>query len=631
MTVFQTLFRSLAVVPVLLCLFVAVPNQAAAQVEVEKSSIVKEIDGKRYYIHEVKPQQNLFRIAQAYGIDQQEIVLANPGAAQALSIGQKLRIPLSVDAGTQQASAAAPPSQASTEGDGEYIIHTVKPQETIYGLTKLYGISEADLRAANPDLADGLKLGMELRIPAMKTTVSEPAFVPPVVTEQFIGHEVQPGETLWGIAQMYGVSTDSIKAANSAHFEHFGNLQQGYKILIPKEHKSNEGYVIKESLSDADTVQFLGDSIDGLPVFNVALMLPFYLDINDTINAKAKPFDPATIHPKSAIALQFYQGAMLAVDSMRKRGLCARLYVYDTANDTARVDKLLEQPEMSKMDVIIGPLFRTNVMRVVEWAKPKGIQVVCPVPQPNRILLGNDHVSKVVPSLSVQVEQLAAHVVRKHLGSNIVVLTGKGVRENALATNFVGKCHQALEFIEVDSTKMPTRRRISKFYTDSLKRFLRADTMNVLVVPSGDQTWSSQLLSGLRRLAKDYRITVYGLENWQNFTSIDVDYIHAVNLHVAAGFYVDYESPKTQKLMRQFRKNYRTDPDKYGYLGFDVTTFWLNALRTYGDGYKEQLTRIKQQGISTGFAFFKTGLESGLENKAVYILRYENYNLVKAN
>ena len=100
---------------------------------------------------------------------------ANPGIEPTkLQLGQKIKIP----APSEAVSAASAPT---TPADTSVIIHEVKSGDTIWGLSRKYGIKESTLRAAN-DLKVGstLKVGQKLKIPASGSP-APPADATPVV------------------------------------------------------------------------------------------------------------------------------------------------------------------------------------------------------------------------------------------------------------------------------------------------------------------------------------------------------------------------------------------------------------------------------------------------------------------
>ncbi len=97
-----------------------------------------------YIYHVVKQGEGLFRIAVLYDTTQDEIKRLNPEASKNLRLGMLLKIP-----GKKKA---------------EFLIHKVLKGDTFFNLTRKYNIHKRDLLSLNPDLENGLKLGMQLKI-----------------------------------------------------------------------------------------------------------------------------------------------------------------------------------------------------------------------------------------------------------------------------------------------------------------------------------------------------------------------------------------------------------------------------------------------------------------------------------
>ncbi len=110
-------------------------------------------DDDRFIYHEVKPLETLFGLSKKYDIPQDELIRNNPELADGLKAGQIIRIP------------KVKKETSKEGGNGRFIYYEVKPKETIYGITKKFNVSTADLVKYNPELADGLKAGQVLRIP----------------------------------------------------------------------------------------------------------------------------------------------------------------------------------------------------------------------------------------------------------------------------------------------------------------------------------------------------------------------------------------------------------------------------------------------------------------------------------
>jgi LysM repeat protein len=104
-----------------------------------------------------------------------------------------------------------------------FIVHLVGEKETLFGLSKRYGVTVARILEFNPTADGGIEAGQLLKVP----------YVPKGRTQTAEGtvHKVQPKETLFSISRMYSVSVDDIKSWNNLKDN---SLSVGQDILIKK-------------------------------------------------------------------------------------------------------------------------------------------------------------------------------------------------------------------------------------------------------------------------------------------------------------------------------------------------------------------------------------------------------------
>ncbi len=104
-----------------------------------------------------------------------------------------------------------------------FIVHLVGEKETLFGLSKRYGVTVARILEFNPTADGGIEAGQLLKVP----------YVPKGRTQTAEGtvHKVQPKETLFSISRMYNVSVDDIKSWNNLKDN---ALSVGQDILIRK-------------------------------------------------------------------------------------------------------------------------------------------------------------------------------------------------------------------------------------------------------------------------------------------------------------------------------------------------------------------------------------------------------------
>jgi murein DD-endopeptidase MepM/ murein hydrolase activator NlpD len=175
--------RSLALLALLMMLSAAIPV------------VAQQSAGVTIYV--VQRGDTLYRIAVQFGLTTDDIArvnsLANPNS---IDVGDRLLIPLN--------------------GQPLPQVHLVQPGETIDAIAAVYGVAASDLSALNQLDSGAIYVGQALAIGAAPATI-EPAVVaavPAAEPDSVLIHSVERGETLFRIAQAYGVSTNSLVQAN---------------------------------------------------------------------------------------------------------------------------------------------------------------------------------------------------------------------------------------------------------------------------------------------------------------------------------------------------------------------------------------------------------------------------------
>ncbi|MFS4456832.1 LysM peptidoglycan-binding domain-containing protein [Maribacter sp. 2304DJ31-5] len=117
-------------------------------------SSVENQETQLYISYTVPPKMNFYRLEKDFGVKSGEIIRLNPEITErgGLKEGMVIRIP----------EVKRDPGEINTEN---YIFYEVKPKQTEFRLTRKFGISWSDLIELNPDLKNGLKAGMVLKLP----------------------------------------------------------------------------------------------------------------------------------------------------------------------------------------------------------------------------------------------------------------------------------------------------------------------------------------------------------------------------------------------------------------------------------------------------------------------------------
>lgn len=136
------------------------------------SKIVVPTPEKPVY-HEVLPKETKFSIAKKYGITIEELEKRNPEIIPNLTIGYQLLIKGTAPK-TDKVAAVEPKKETTKVAPAiNYVDYEVKPKETLFSLSKMSGLSQDELLKLNPVLANGVEIGMMVKVPSTASMTPE--------------------------------------------------------------------------------------------------------------------------------------------------------------------------------------------------------------------------------------------------------------------------------------------------------------------------------------------------------------------------------------------------------------------------------------------------------------------------
>ncbi|HIC33058.1 MAG TPA: LysM domain-containing protein, partial [Flavobacteriaceae bacterium] len=119
---------------------------------------------QNYKTHKVQAGETLEQIAKEYNVSKSSILALNPDARKELKVSSVLIIP-------KQGVVVKEPETITKETKTllGFKTHKVKRKETLYSLSKEYGVTQEDIKKHNPELyANNLRKGDQIKIPEYK-------------------------------------------------------------------------------------------------------------------------------------------------------------------------------------------------------------------------------------------------------------------------------------------------------------------------------------------------------------------------------------------------------------------------------------------------------------------------------
>ena len=454
----------------------------------------------------------------------------------------------------------------------DFYIHTIRRGQTLYMISKAYGVEVNDLIRENPGVKEGIKADQKLRVPFP----GQKSVVTPKATT---GKEK--------------VTDEKEKAAGSKEI-----IVKADTVIVPE-------------------LPCGQDTTTKKPVYKIALMLPLYLagvDQIDASNPDPKIFETS----KSFQFLPFYEGFRIALDSLEKLGVKVKLYVYDVDKDTIKTRQLLKKPEMKSMDLIFGLLYQSNFQIVAAFAKKNKINLVNPISERSELIAANPFVFKVQPPKKEQIEQLAAYMAANFNDGQVLILRNGQYSDHDAPDRLKKACQDRNMKVQIVEGQEAAIGRYSK------------DKPNYLVVFSDNQEYTLDLLRSVYKLRNEYNLTIIGLPNWPDMDGLENEYLVALKVHMMARSFIDYDNPAVKKFVREYQEIYKTDPELLAFQGYDQAFCFISAINTYGTNIGRCIGELKINSLVTRFEFIHTK-DNGFENRHWMMYRYENYKMVTIN
>lgn len=607
-------------------LFTLVTLSFYAQVKVEKSTNVIFVLGKKYYLHKVESGQTLYSICKVYQVTEAAIFSENSDVArEGLKAGAEIKIPVKDPNLVVQNTHSNSSHSSSSE---EYIFHTVQRKQTLYFLTHKYNVSQEELIRLNPELTNGLKTGQVIKVP-------KPGTVKVSDNGEFRFHTVQPGETLFSLAQRYGTEIASIKLNNPEL--NTGGLKIGQVLRIPLHSRSFEEllkvthnnlptneyldydplYFEEQGVTPCNSFRYTSDK-----TFKVALLLPLYIQENLTMKNSGK------YYRNTSRFYEFYQGLLLAAKKMKSFGVSVEFIVKDTKANSQRVRDILSLNSMEQVDLIIGPVYSDNFRMASAFAKEHKINIVAPFKlKYENLVVTNPYAFLANPSKETEVGNISSFLSGSYDKSILVVHNGTMDEQDMIET-YKKKLVTAFAPYQNINEIVFKQVNFKAGGATAVENALSVGLHNIVIIPSNDQVFITNVVTKLNYLTEHYKITLYGMSAWENFRNIEIEYLKNLKFHYGTASYVNKYDKSVKNFDYSYKTYFKTDPSIYSYMGYDISYFFLNVLKDFGKHFQfclpSAINKNYTNGLCYSFNFKRVSPFSGFENDWLHIVKINN-------
>ncbi|MBE8723764.1 PBP1 and LysM peptidoglycan-binding domain-containing protein [Flavobacterium hungaricum] len=610
----------------------------------EAAESKKAVSSGKEIIHEVQAKETFWSIEHKYGISDEALKAANPFLEKdGVQIGQKLVIPAK---GSTPKTAAKP---AKEKGPEKYVYHEVQPKETKYSIAKQYDTTIEDLEKRNPEIVSSLPVGYRVTIKgtAPKTENAPAEAAKPAENKKaaetskkavtYMEYQVKPKETLYSLSRTFHLTQDELNALNPSLST---GVKEGMVLKVPAGYVAPVAIVPVQQPAEKSPVSTNEKpAAGGIKIVErveseendaevaalttltkkktnerkkIALLLPFNLAKiqSDTTGIATKLKTDKFLN----MTLDFYAGAMLAIDSAKTLKLPIDVTVYDSqeTKTTSNVSSLINK--LQDADAVIGPFYQNNAEAAANSLRLYNVPVISPLSKDAANPIDNLYQS--IPANDV-IRNAVFDYMRSKNGNIVAVVDKK--KESVI--NYIKQNQRGVAFASLTET--------GGLDVANLKSLLMPNRMNYVVMETGNTAMVKTTIKALIDSQKTCQVQLVILEPNSTLDTDEISFENLVKLKLMFPSVTrESEDPAVLIYEKQYRLKNKMNPTTYATRGFDITFDTMMRL-VQGKTFQETADLMATQQVDNKFQYYKKE-DGGHANKGVYILYYDSDLTLKA-
>lgn len=385
---------------------------------------------------------------------------------------------------------------------------------------------------------------------------------------------------------------------------------------------------IKNVHAKGDKISLVPDK--SLPIvkksLNIAMFLPLSYDrISELDFTKFNIEDKKRLKYRCFEYITFYEGARIALDKLEKEGYSVSLYVYDVGEeDVAEMNKVLQNPEMKTMDLLIPLVFQKCFTAAADFALKNSIPIINPMSPNPTIVENNPFVFKIQPSTIADVETTVRYIRNNFTSPNIILLFTP--KEKLIMEMY----QRAIErenwtWCGIDFNKYQNRI-FEKIDT-------KKENIYISIVDKGNQqlneAYANTLLMKLNNNKGLPPINLIAQYDWLDYPSLDLKLIQKFNFHFTLSYLNDYTNQNFVEFVKEYRKHFRQEPDKiYAALGYDIMMYFVPAMQHKGNSFITEPNEDRTKVMINSFYFDRKDPKDGWQNRRTVVYKISDYKII---
>lgn len=356
--------------------------------------------------------------------------------------------------------------------------------------------------------------------------------------------------------------------------------------------------------------------------WKVAVFAPVYLDSAFDQHGNYK-LTSNTLPRYMLPGLDFYNGVMLAIDSLNAEKAPIDVMIYDTRSESGNILEVVKDSALREVSLIIASFSnRTEIQPLANLALEYGIPLISATYPNDGGIRENPYLAIVNPTLRTHLEAVYKYLQRTYPNSNLTMFRRKGGVEDLIQSVFADMARMPNAGTPL---RIKTVELTDSFTTSQVASMLDSTRQNIVIAGSLNEAFGTNLVKSLSEL-KRFRSIAIGMPTW--------DALRGVDRSVEIVYTTPYHFVRTEglglELTNKYRDIYAGRPSDMVFKGFESMYHFTKLLiknkgKLIGNLSEKSFHLFNEFNFQPVAPYTKeNGAVDYLENKKLYFIRKQD-------
>jgi ABC-type branched-subunit amino acid transport system substrate-binding protein len=318
--------------------------------------------------------------------------------------------------------------------------------------------------------------------------------------------------------------------------------------------------------------------------------------------------------------LEFYNGVMLAIDTLQKENANIEVWIYDTHKQGESIQQLISEMQSLNFSLVIASFTSLNEQKYVsDFSARNSIPVISETYPTDAYLNYNPFFVMVNPTWRTHINAIYKYLDSNYHRQKIIYFTKKGSLEEAISKEF--------SFLNKDRSLNFSTIILNDDFSDAdVVKHLDSTKQNIVVCGSLNENFGRALIKTLNDNGDSYSTIVTGMPTWSGMSETIGSSSEKIQILISTSYNYLRSTATLNSLTEEYKASYYARPSDMVFKGFESMYHFTKLLLKYPDNFINNISDTSYT-VCNDYDFAPIRLSKTsfipdyLENKKIYFIK----------